>query len=832
MFSEDFVRHAHNHFLHRIQELPAGITEKTEELSGDLRVAAEFLYGTLPLGDVFLVSYEALLEECCLALELRDRDPWNRQLPEDLFVHFVLYPRVNNETLEPVRGFFRERLWPRVQGMNQREAVLCCNRWCCEQVSYQASDGRTEGPMTAYRSGKGRCGEESTFAVCALRSLGFPARQIYAPWWSHCDDNHAWVEVYVDGTWHFMGACEPEPVLDKGWFLAASARSMLMHTRTFSDFRGEALKGEALIEKWRDAYLYNETHRYAPVHRLTVETLLPDGTPAAGALLHLQILNMAGYRDMARLTADEKGRSSIVCGLGSLHVEAFCENLLAAADADTRKDNFVRLPLTKTQQEPEEGEFYPPPVRINPGPAVSKEAKEENRTFCMQAGGMRYKRQKAQYKEAVEACMPSERQLSWLKTACGNAGQIGAYLREGEALAGLWAEELLDTLGEKDLRDTPASALLTHLKGAMQYLPDYEGREELFKRYVLCPRVALEKLYPWRGKLGVSLTEEERRQVKASPVSMETVWKKTLFLEEWCRVWGLESREKDISAVALLRDLGVGARLNPCTGEAEYLAGETFARVFPRPAGTLLVTGEGNWQYDGNWSLAIRKEEGFMLLPHGETGTPMDLPAGEYRLMCVHRLPNGTQRFMRRYFALKEGEMHQESLTMPAADLKDMLQSVPVPQISLMEEKESVTVPIPDAGLALLLFIRPGEEPTAHILNELREEGQTLLRKAELCLVLPAGTSAKEETLLRFLKTCPQAHLYWDEEDAQALLARTLFLEPGDFPLLFLMEGDRCRFARGGYDVGTVALLERIAALLEKELAGKLRTQTEGLLPR
>ena len=120
MFSEDFVRHAHNHFLHRIQELPAGITEKTEELSGDLRVAAEFLYGTLPLGDVFLVSYEALLEECCLALELRDRDPWNRQLPEDLFVHFVLYPRVNNETLEPVRGFFRERLWPRVQGMNQR----------------------------------------------------------------------------------------------------------------------------------------------------------------------------------------------------------------------------------------------------------------------------------------------------------------------------------------------------------------------------------------------------------------------------------------------------------------------------------------------------------------------------------------------------------------------------------------------------------------------------------------------------------------------------------------------------------------------------------------
>ena len=116
---------------------------------------------------------------------------------------------------------------------------------------------------------------------------------------------------------------------------------------------------------------------------------------------------MAGYRDMARLTADEKGRSSIVCGLGSLHVEAFCENLLAAADADTRKDDFVRLPLTKTQQEPEEGEFYPPPVRINPGPAVSKEAKEENRTFCMQAGCAINGRRHNIKKRWKPACLPS-----------------------------------------------------------------------------------------------------------------------------------------------------------------------------------------------------------------------------------------------------------------------------------------------------------------------------------------------------------------------------------------------------------------------------------------
>lgn len=48
---------------------------------------------------------------------------------------------------------------------------------------------------TAY----GRCGEESTFTVAALRSVGIPARQVYTPRWAHTDDNHAWVEAWVNG---------------------------------------------------------------------------------------------------------------------------------------------------------------------------------------------------------------------------------------------------------------------------------------------------------------------------------------------------------------------------------------------------------------------------------------------------------------------------------------------------------------------------------------------------------------------------------------------------------------------------------------------------------
>lgn len=75
---------------------------------------------------------------------------------------------------------------------------------------------------------------------CICYDVGIPARQCYVPRWAHCDDNHAWVEVWADGDWHYLGACEPEPVLDKGWFTAAASKAMLVHAKAFSDLESSA----------------------------------------------------------------------------------------------------------------------------------------------------------------------------------------------------------------------------------------------------------------------------------------------------------------------------------------------------------------------------------------------------------------------------------------------------------------------------------------------------------------------------------------------------------------------------------------------------------------
>ena len=62
-----------------------------------------------------------------------------------------------------------------------QDAILEVNHWCHEKAIYTPSDARTSSPLATVRTAYGRCGEESTFLVAALRSVGIPARQVYIP---------------------------------------------------------------------------------------------------------------------------------------------------------------------------------------------------------------------------------------------------------------------------------------------------------------------------------------------------------------------------------------------------------------------------------------------------------------------------------------------------------------------------------------------------------------------------------------------------------------------------------------------------------------------------
>lgn len=276
----------------------------------------DFLYESMPLPDSLVYPREYWEANVAKTLEVRERMGWD--IPEREFLHFVLPLRVNNEALDDFRTVYADSLCARVEGMSIGEAALEINHWCHERATYTPSDGRTISPMGIIKSGLGRCGEESTFAVSALRAAGIPARQVYTPRWAHSDDNHAWVEVFVDGGWHFMGACEPEAVLDLGWFNSSVSRAMLLHTKAFGDYDGP----EDVISRTHAYTEINVIKSYIPTRRTVVTIVDEAGNPVEGADIEFKIYNYAEFYTVARYKTDAKGQSALDTGLGDIVVWA------------------------------------------------------------------------------------------------------------------------------------------------------------------------------------------------------------------------------------------------------------------------------------------------------------------------------------------------------------------------------------------------------------------------------------------------------------------------------------------------------------------------------
>lgn len=248
------------------------------------------------------------------ALEARRDMPWGAKIPAREWLHFVLPVRVNNETPDSSRMVFYREIAPRVRNMSMEQAALEVNHWAHEKATYRPSDERTSSPLATVRTTFGRCGEESTLLVAAMRSVGIPARQIYTPRWAHTDDNHAWVEVWIDGRWRFLGACEPEPVLDLGWFNEPASQGVLMATNVIGNYDGPEQK------LYRDSCYtrINITDNYAPTRRATVRVVDSEGHPVADAPVSFRVYNYAELYPLFSTRTDADGKADIICGHGDI----------------------------------------------------------------------------------------------------------------------------------------------------------------------------------------------------------------------------------------------------------------------------------------------------------------------------------------------------------------------------------------------------------------------------------------------------------------------------------------------------------------------------------
>lgn len=98
-------------------------------------------------------------------------------------------------------------------------------------------------------------------------------------------------EIWCDGSWYFLGACEPEEILNKGWFTNASSRAMMVHSRVFDTMipEGEVIGKDGMVT------MLNELKRYARTKEITVSVKDSHGKPAEGAEVSFEVLNYSEY---------------------------------------------------------------------------------------------------------------------------------------------------------------------------------------------------------------------------------------------------------------------------------------------------------------------------------------------------------------------------------------------------------------------------------------------------------------------------------------------------------------------------------------------------------
>ncbi len=662
-------------FNEKQKELPEGNLFEifSETLPTTEREALMFLYAYMPIGDI--TDYDASFHRMNVqyALKTKQEMPWGENIPPREFMHFVLPVRVNNENLDDSRKVFYEELKNRVKGLSMYDAVLEVNHWCHEKVVYTPSDSRTSSPLATVKTASGRCGEESTFLVAALRSVGIPARQVYTPRWAHTDDNHAWVEAWVDGQWHFLGACEPEPVLDLGWFNAPASRGMLMHTKVFGYYNGP----EEVMSRTSGYTEINVTHNYAPVTKVTVSVEDAAHRPIEGARVDFKIYNYAEFYTVASKTTDKQGKTSLSAGKGDMLVWATDDKHFGYGKLSFSKDTAIIIRLDKQTGEASTLalDIVPPIENVKPVP-VSSQQRAENDLRLSREDSIRnlytstfitsaQARQMAQ-----ELSLAPEPLTSLLIASRGNHKEIVAFLRNTPAASRTQALDLLKAISEKDLRDTPATVLSDHLRNTPY------AASPLFNSYILNPRIANEMLTPYKAFFQEAIDPAFAEKIRRNPAVWTQWCSKNITVKDELNpqsipmmpagVWKAriaDQHSRDIFCVAVLRSLGVAARIDEVTGKTQYAAADgkwqdihfTASTNENIPQGKLVATFNpvkalNNPVYYSHFTLSKFNEGEFQLLTFPEDPAsnwknlleqPMPLDTGYYLMVTGTRLASG-----------------------------------------------------------------------------------------------------------------------------------------------------------------------------------------------
>lgn len=780
----------------------------------------EYYKSSMPYCDKTDIPKEVLWAYADHACFLREHAAWCRELPEDIFLENVAAYRINSERIEDCRRWFYDMIMPGIEGLSLKEAILKVNLWCAQNATYHQADYRTANAVTVYKSGFGRCGEESTFAVTALRSVGIAARQVYAPLWSHCNDNHAWVEAYCDGRWQYFGACEPEPVLNRGWFDLPASKAMLVHARAFGLLENQP---DVIAQNGSVVY-YNVTDHYAKTADVTFAVKDAAGEPLCDAWVKLSVLNYAHFGNIATLKTDGEGKACARLGMGSVKLSCmkdgrFLSALLTITESGTME---VKLEAVR-HDEWSEHRFIAPAGGVGEDDEAAPEVFVAFQQETEAAKAMRENRIASYYDEARAARFPEAEEI--LRTAGGNFEEVIRFLEMDDNPYRL---KLLQNLTQKDYYDLNADVLNEHLTCALACADSRTVPEDIFVKCLLNPRLEYEELSTWRREIREELGEKAAQYAQEP----ERIWTEICEKVELPKEDAYDTlRMKPLSVLrggrgswqdrknlflAVARSLGVAARLNPITKAAEFYKDGAFCPAAPvkeeeeKTTLTFLAGGE-KWTYMTDWGLERLEEHGYRPLDledeeWAQERLTVKVQPGDYRITTTIRLLNGDQLFTEYCFIL--GSQERTVALQKHSGYKDMDEGAVLPEVLVRTENGSAALnSLRDGRRAIYAWIREGEEPTEHLLNEMLERISDVKNCQERIFLLSMQPPKASGTLSRLMRAVPGIGFYYvDSFDTAAEAAAAFQADRKKYPLAMVVnEEGRGIYVTCGYNVGSVA---------------------------
>lgn len=808
------------------------LTACTDGQKQEVEEALDFLYAGMPLPDSVDYPREFWEANVKMAVKARHEMPWGEKVPGREWRHFVLPLRVNNEDLDSFRIVYYDELKERVKGKTMYAAVLEVNHWCHEHVSYQPSDSRTSSPMNTLRSAIGRCGEESTFTVTALRTIGIPARQVYTPRWAHTDDNHAWVEAWVDGKWYFLGACEPEPVLNLGWFNESASRGMLMHTKAFGDYTGP----EEVVSKTACYTEINVTKNYCDVATIKVTVLSQDSLPVENATVDYRLYNYAELYPIVSKQSDARGQSTLTCGKGDLIVWASKDGKFGFTKVSVGKESLINVYLDKDNTYTASLEFdLVPPLAKDNRPEVSVEAKRENRDRLAKEDSIRIAYTKQAFCQEGE---PNSQEV----LARANWRTIEAFKKSCPDKK--LADDILATLSKKDYRDITLEVLMDVAQNASSI--GEEGRGV----FVLSPRVANERLTPCRGALqeyfkGMSV-EELQQWVKDSITVDDTRNPQHLCMSPLgvLRHRTCDAHSRDIFFVAAARSIGIPARIDEVTSKLQWADAEASewqdvfndqCSMFNEKRGVLRLSYtdqavKADPSYYSHFALSRIENDRPKLQEFPENATwkgtfadGVNVDAGQYMLISGTRLANGSVWANIEVFGVRAQDQKNVPLRL-RADEEHLHVIGNFDCENYFTNARGVHKKILDTtgrGFYMVALIRSNHEPSTHLLHDMEAVNIHISQWEHCYLMLFPSQEDYANFDRKEFDDLPSNVLFGvaDPATVEALHIKELTQGNEELPILMLCDTfNRVVWFRQGYNIG---LADQLMDALRKIILGE-----------